>query len=282
MASYRYWLRRIFSFLMKLAFAYAVFSLVIFFYQSNLLYYPEAPTRQVTTTPKAAGLAYERVEFLTEDGVRLDGWFVPAKDARGVLLHFHGNAGNISHRLGSIQIFNRLRLSTFIFDYRGYGRSEGEVSEQGTYRDADAAWRYLTEVRGVPKEKIVLFGRSLGGAVAAYAASRHRPAALILESVFTSVPDVAARIYWYLPVRLLARFGYETKEFLRSVAAPVLIVHSRGDEIIPFRHGSELFEIANAPKRFLEIEGGHNGGFLRSGRTYIDGLDDFLKATLGR
>lgn len=257
---------------------YGVLLLALFSLQSCLVYYP---TRDKVATPESVGLEYESIGLSTDDGLTLDGWFVPAKEARGVILFFHGNAGNISHRLRSVEIFHRLRFSTFIFDYRGYGHSEGEPSEQGTYKDADAAWRYLTEERGVPPEKIVLFGRSLGGAIAANAATRHRAGALVLESAFTSIPDVAAEIYWFFPARWLARIDYDTMGALGSISSPTLFIHSPDDELIPYDHGRALYAAAKEPKRFLEIGGGHNRGFLRSGTVYTDGVDAFLTAYFG-
>jgi fermentation-respiration switch protein FrsA (DUF1100 family) len=238
------------------------------------------PSRDVVVTPAEAGLAYESVTITTEDGVTLDGWFVPVSQARGLLLFFHGNAGNISHRLDSLKIFNELGLATLIFDYRGYGRSGGEPSEEGTYRDAEAAWRFVTEGRHIPPRDVVLFGRSLGAAIAAHLATRHTPGALIIESAFTSVPDLAAELYPFLPARWLARFRYSTQADLVSVLSPLLIVHSRDDEIIPFAHGQRLFAVANEPKRLLELRGGHNDGFLVSRHTYVDGLHTFLRAHL--
>lgn len=282
MATTRAWLKTTRRILTPLAGIYGTLVLLLFLLQSCLIYYPNVPSRAIIATPKSVGLDYETVKISTVDGLSLDGWYVPAQDARGVLLFFHGNAGNISHRLESLKIFNRLRLSTLIFDYRGYGRSEGDPSEQGTYRDADAAWRYLTEVRHVARQRIVLFGRSLGGAIAAHAASRLQPAALILESAFTSVPDMAAQHYWMFPVRWLARYRYDTRQALGTVSCRVLIIHSPNDEIIPFRHGRDLFDTARKPKRFLEIRGGHNTGFLMSGQRYLNGLDEFLTAALGR
>lgn len=272
-----FWSSTIWHILVYAAIAYVTFASVIFLLQSRLIYYPNMPSRAVTATPDQAGLIYEGVEFGAEDGVRLDGWFLPAEMPRGVLLFFHGNAGNISHRLESLRIFRDLGLSTFIFDYRGYGRSEGKVSEQGTYRDAEAAWRYLTVERGIPEQSIVYFGRSLGASIAAHLAMTHVPKALILESAFTSAPDVAARTYPFLPVRWLARFQYNAREYLESVTAPVLIVHSPQDEIIRFEHGRALFASANEPKRFLEIRGGHNEGFLVSRKPYVDAIDAFLR-----
>jgi uncharacterized protein len=252
---------------------YGMLVLCLFFFQSKLLYFP---SRDIVATPARAGLPYEPVTFTTGDQVRLDGWFVPAEEPRAVLLFFHGNAGNISHRLDSLSIFHELGLSVLIFDYRGFGRSDGRMSEEGSDRDAEAALRYLKEERGVPLRKIVYFGRSLGGAVAAHLATKETPAALIIESTFTSVPDLAAQLYPFLPVRLLNRFAYDAKKALEAVSCPVLIVHSADDEIIPIKHGRELLAVANDPKQFLEIHGSHNEGFLFSKRDYMIGLDRFL------
>lgn len=268
----------VWSILLLVAGAYAALLVFLFFSQSRLLYLPNLPSREVIATPEEVGLAYEPVTIVTEDGVSLDGWFIPARQSRGVLLFFHGNAGNISHRFDSLKIFNELGLATLILDYRGYGRSQGRPSEEGTYHDANAAWRYLTEQRRIAGEDIVFFGRSLGAAIAAYLAAKHTPGALIIESAFTSIPDIAAEVYPFLPARWLARFHYNTKAHLRSVSCPVLVVHSRDDDIIPFAHGRRLFTAANEPKQFLEIRGGHNDGIFVSRQSYVDGLDAFLTA----
>lgn len=245
----------------------------IFVFQSQFVYYP---TRPVTTDPADISLEFENVTLETKDGVRLSGWFIPHSDARGVLLFCHGNAGNIGHRMESIEIFHRLGLDVFIFDYRGYGQSEGKPSETGTYQDAEAAWRHLTKKRQIEPGRIIIFGRSLGGAVAAWLAQHHTPAALILESSFTSLPDIAATLYPYLPVRLLLRFKYSTAEYLKKIDCPVLIVHSPDDDIMPFSHGQRLFATASEPKSFLEIGGTHNEGFLTSGSHYQESLNAFI------
>lgn len=252
---------------------YLAFAGFLFIFQSHHIYYPE---RVLSVTPHSIGLQFESVSFETTDGVLLSGWFVPSESARGVILFCHGNAGNISHRLDSIQIFHQLGLDVFIFDYRGYGQSEGKPTEQGTYKDAEAAWRYLIEERQVNPNEVIIFGRSLGGAVASWLAQSHTPGGLILESTFTSLPDIAAGLYPYLPVRLLLRFEYNTAEYLGGVDCPVLIVHSRDDEIMPFNHGQQLLESAKEPKKFLEITGTHNNGFITSGKRYEDGLNTFI------
>ena len=251
----------------------------LFLMQDRMVYFP---TRGIAATPADIGLTYEPVWLETTDGVKLSGWFVPVEEARGVVLFLHGNAGNISHRLDSIDTFHRLGLSVFIFDYRGYGQSEGKTSEQGTYLDGQAAWRYLVEQRQILPNEIILFGRSLGGAVAAWLAQKYSPGAIILESTFTSVPDVAAKHYPFLPVRLLARLKYNTLARLPEINCPVLIVHSPDDEIIPYSHGQQLFEAAQEPKEFLKLSGGHNEGVFISGKQYETGLDAFITRYAGQ
>ena len=255
--------------------AYIGFALVLYFFQSHLVFYPEAG-REIIAAPSHVGLPYKDVRLTTDDGLSLHGWFIPAAEARGTVLFLHGNAGNISHRIDTLQMFHRLGYSTLIFDYRGYGNSGGTPSEQGTYRDAEAAWRYLTEQRRIPSCRIVLFGESLGGAVASWLAARQKPAALVIASGFTSVPDLAQHFYPYLPVRWLAHLRYDTRENLRAVAVPVLIAHSPEDEIIPFEHGQALYAAANSPKRFLELGGGHNDGFIFMRESWVRELKDFL------
>ncbi|UCD93347.1 MAG: alpha/beta hydrolase [Candidatus Zixiibacteriota bacterium] len=252
---------------------YVALSVLMVIFQSHFVYFP---TPDIEATPAAAGLAYEDISFETSDGVRLSGWFVSAERPRGVILFCHGNGGNISHRIESIEIFQRLGMSVLIFDYRGYGRSDGKPSEGGTYRDAEAAWRYVTEVRNSSPSTIVIFGRSLGGAVAARLARKHKPGALIIESAFTSIEDLGAEMYPYLPIRLLSRFHYSTIEYLACVRCPILVVHSHDDEFVPHRHGQRLFKAANEPKQFLEINGGHNDGFSVSREYYQGEIDKFL------
>jgi fermentation-respiration switch protein FrsA (DUF1100 family) len=256
---------------------YGAFCLYLYMMQGRMIFYP---VRKLTSAPTDIGLHYESVSLTTSDGIKLHGWFVPAAAEKGALLFFHGNAGNISHRLDSLKIFHDLGLSTLIIDYRGYGESDGSISEKGTYVDADAAWDYLARVKDFKEREIIVFGRSLGGAVAAHVASLKRPGGLILESAFTSVPDMGARMYPYLPVRFLSRFKYDARKALQSVTCPVLIIHSPQDDIIPFENGLQLYKSARQPKRFLEIRGDHNEGFYVSGKMYIHGINDFITSAL--
>ena len=250
-----------------------LFSALLYYRQERMLFFPE---REIRQTPRDIGLAYEEVSFTAQDGVVITGWYIPADDEKGVLLFCHGNAGNVSDRLDSIKIFHELGQSVLIFDYRGYGRSGGSISEQGTYRDAEAAWDYLVRTRHKSSSDIIVFGRSLGGAVAAETALRKGPACLILESTFESVPAIAGEYYPWLPVRYIAKYHYATVDKVGFITSPKLIIHSREDEIIPFEHGRKIYEKAAPPKDFLEIRGSHNEGFLLSGYTYREGLGRFL------
>lgn len=242
--------------------------------QERLLYFP---VKQIVADPGMIGLDFEAVQLTTVDDVRLAGWFVPAPNSDLVLLFFHGNGGNISHRLDSIEQFHRLGLNVLIIDYRGYGQSEGRTTEAGTYLDAEAAWRYLTQERGFSAEQIIIFGRSLGGAVAAALAEKHPPRLLILESTFTSVPEMAARQFRFVPARQLARIQYNTAARLPNIHVPLLIIHSPDDEVIPFDQGQALFRVANQPKQFLQITGGHNDGFLISAAQYEPTVAAFIE-----
>ncbi len=265
-----------------------VTALILFFLLASVyLYYRQdsmlfSPDREIRQTPNNIGLEYEEVSLTTKDSVGINGWFIPAENEKGVVLFCHGNAGNVSDRLDSIKIFHDLGQSVLIFDYRGYGKSGGTISEKGTYLDAEAAWDYLTEVRHKSSKNIVIFGRSLGGAIAAETALRKGPACLILESTFMSVPAIARKYYPWLPVGLIAKYRYATLDKIGLIRGPKLIVHSKEDEIIPFEHGLKIYEKAVFPKEFMEIKGGHNEGFMLSGDSYRKGLESFLDHCMKR
>jgi fermentation-respiration switch protein FrsA (DUF1100 family) len=268
-----------------LAFAVSVyFALVLMFYllQGRMVYLSDLPERALSASPGDIGLDYEDVSLTTADNEVLHGWYIPATDPIGVVLFFHGNAGNISHRLDSIEIFRELDLDVLIIDYRGYGQSSGRPGEQGTYLDAQAAWDYLVDKRGIAPGKIVIFGRSLGGAVASWLAAHTTPGAVILESCFTSGLDMAARLYPFLPVRLITRLKYPVKEYVKHISSPLLIIHSQQDEIIPFDMGQSIFAAAPEPKEMLVLSGDHNSGFLLNRDRYMATIEKFLDRQLAQ
>ena len=251
--------------------------LLLFVFQEKMVFFPG---KRLGDTPEAAGLQYEDVYLVTDDDIKIHGWYVPHPDAQATLLFFHGNAGNLSHRLESISIFHDIGLAVFIIDYRGYGRSEGRPTERGTYRDAMAAWNYLVGERRLRPDEIIVFGRSLGGAVAAALAAKVTPAAVILESTFTSIKDLGKHYYPYLPVSWIARIHYPVDEYITSFKCPVLVIHSDRDEVVPARLGQRLFDSAPEPKMFLPVSGDHNNGFLLSRDVYVKGIQRFLQTYL--
>lgn len=267
--------------LIPLGIAYGAVLLIVFIFQSHLVFFP-GTGREAVLTPQSYGLRFESVQIRTADDETLDAWWVPAEGARGVVLFFHGNAGNISHRLDYLQMFHRLRYTTLIVDYRGYGKSTGTPSEAGTYRDAEAAWEYLRHARMARPQDIVIAGESLGAAVATWLAAEvsltegNGPRAVLLFSTFTSVNDLGAQVYWFLPVRLLSRIGYDNLANLKRIRVPVFIAHSRDDDIVPYAHGKRLYETANEPRTFLEMRGGHNDGFIFVRPEWVAELGAFL------
>lgn len=244
--------------------AYAGLCAFMWSKQDELLFIPD---REMISTPDKVGLVYEDVTLTANDGVKLSAWFVPHESAQATVLHCHGNGGNISYMGNALSEFHDRGFAALTFDYRGYGKSEGSVgngdlSEDAVYRDADAAWSWLTKEKGVDPATIVLWGQSMGGGVCSWLAEEHGAKALVLESTFTSMPDIGAAIYWWLPVRLLSTFRFDTHARLPALAMPVLIAHSPDDDIIPYEHAKTNFAALRSGRTlFLELQGGHNGGF---------------------
>ena len=250
---------------------------------------PFYPVKAIEATPAAIGLGYEDVRIRTEDGETLAGWWLPAPAAAAApgatppaagrtLLFLHGNAGNISHRLDSLDIFHRLGFAVLIVDYRGYGQSTGQPSVKGTLTDAEAAWNWLLTEKQIRPESMVIFGRSLGGAVAAGLAGKVGPSALIVESSFARLYDVAKGLYPYLPVSLLLPEDYDSIASLSNGAFPLLVVHSADDELVPCALGEGIFAAYSGPKQFVRISGSHNEGFMTDNRRYRAGLEQFLRS----
>lgn len=257
---------------------YLFFVLFMFLTQRSAVF---QPVDEHVTTPAAHGMEY-RDEYLTNRlGTRIHAWHLPYLEARRTVLFCHGNAGNVSHRMETLKLFRELGLSVLIFDYSGYGKSRGKPSEKATEADARAAWDYLMR-SGLAPDDVVLFGRSIGGGVAvSLAAELARegvsPAGLVLESTFTSMVDVGKAHYPWLPVGLLSRFRYDSASKVAGLDVPALVIHSRDDEIVPWKLGRGLLEALPGEPSFLEIHGSHNAGYLDSREAYLRGLARFLR-----
>jgi hypothetical protein len=265
------------------AICYLVILLVLRLSESRMLYVPGG-SRTLLAPPAELGLDLRRVTVTTSDGVRLVSWAMPVTEGSGYwLLICHGNGGNISEA-GRPYHYAGLRaqgLSLFAFDYRGYGESEGAPSEDGLYRDADAAYRYLRDTLGVPPGRIVVFGHSLGSAVAVELATRMPAAGLILDGALTSVVDRAQELFPYAPVRWIAASRYPSIERVGQLTLPKLFLHARADEVIPIAHGRRLYQAAASPKRFVELEGTHGDAFDADSAAYFGAIGKFV-SELGR
>lgn len=249
-----------------------LFALYVRYLEKMSVFVPE---KNIFSVPKEIGLNFEDVYFDTSDGVKLNGWFVGAKDAKSTLLFFHGNAGNIGDRLGKIALFHKLGLNVFIFDYRGYGKSEGSPTEEGIYKDGLAAFDYLVTRNDVYKNRIIGYGASLGSAVAVDLATKRPLAALILDGTFSSATDMAKWIYPFIP-SFLIQTKLDSVSKIKNIAIPQLFIHSMDDEVVPIQLGQRLYEEANEPKEFLEICGNHNDGHLNDLDKFSNGIAQFL------
>jgi uncharacterized protein len=248
--------------------------LLLAWYEPRLIYFP---ARELERTPASLGLPFEDIALRTVDGERVHGWFLPAPAPAPVtLLLLHGNAGNISHRFEKLAVLRGLGADVLIIDYRGYGRSSGRPTETGTYRDADAAYKYLVQTRGIDPRRVVLYGESLGAAVAVDLAARKPVGGLVMESAFSSAVDVGQEMFSFLPARLLVRNRYQSAKKIGAVQAPVLILHSRDDEYFGWHHPQRLYDAAREPKRLVALRGGHNDAFLVSSQVYATALAELL------
>jgi uncharacterized protein len=247
----------------------------------TFIFFPES---RLAATPADFGLPYEEVSFLAEDGTALHGWFVPGEEGAPAILFFHGNAGNISHRIHNLRLFReRLGVSVFIFDYRGYGRSEGKPSEEGTYADARGALAWLQE-KGWEPERIIYFGRSLGAGVATQLALEAPPAGLVLETPFPSIAAMGRKHYplLYAVLGRSVRSRYDTLEKIGEISAPLLVIQGSADSIVPPEMARQIFEAAGEPKRFHLIPGaGHNDTLDHGVEDYWGVWQDFVTDVLG-
>ena len=250
----------------------AIFFLAIRYIERQSIFFP---MKGLAATPREVNLPYKDVYFETSDKKRLNGWFVPCENAKYTILFCHGNAGNIGHRLEKILIFHNMGLNTFIFDYRGYGKSEGRPHEAGLYKDAFGAYDYLTEKHKISGNTIILYGESIGGGVAIELASKKKVKALITEDTFSSIKEMSRMAYPFIP-HFVFSSRFDSLSKIKHIDSPKLIIHSRDDEIVPFSMGEKLYSAAKPPKKFLEIKGSHNTAFFDSEKEYTEGIKSFI------
>jgi fermentation-respiration switch protein FrsA (DUF1100 family) len=254
---------------------YLLLAGTLYFMQHRMVFYP---TKEIFATPLNFEIPFEDIYLETADGVKINSWFIPADNAEYTVLFCHGNGGCLAHRVETIDLYHNLGVNFFILDYRGYGLSSGKPSENGLYLDTEAAWQFLVNAKRIPPDRIVLIGRSLGGAAAARLAAKKQPHRLICESSFVSIPATGSDRYPYFPVKLLCRYSFPTGDFLKQVKCPVLIIQSRDDQVVRFSHGRRLFALANEPKTFLELTGAHDECYFDCRDQYTAAVKRFICA----
>ncbi len=260
--------------LLHLVVIYIAFCVVLFFIQKRMIFFPG---RELTITPAELGKQYRDIWFISSDGTRINGWLMEPAEVKGNIVVCHGNAGNVSNRADTFRIFEELGYRTLIFDYRGYGLSEGKPDEDGLYDDGTAAVEFFCKEFDLEPGDLIYFGRSLGSAVALEIALRRPPAALVIESAFTSTTDMGGMFRYLAPLSLIVTQKFDNKGKISRLAVPLLVIHSSKDDVVPFSQGRSLFEAATCTKEFLEIRGDHNFGFVDSEELYTDGLGSFLE-----
>lgn len=250
-------------------------------HESDLLFFPE---KHLDTSPDQFGIVYGKVQIPSTDGVRLVGWLIPSADTSTLwVLYLHGNAGNIAKR-GYVEHYSQLHklgLNILAVDYRGYGESSGNPTEQGLYDDARAGYEYLRSMQHVPAVRIIVYGYSLGSAVAVDLVSKVPAAGLIVEGSFISIADVGQHHYPYIPVNLMARSRFAADQSMRAITVPKLFIHARDDRTIPIEFGRKLFELAPEPKTFLEVRGGHESAHNVDAKLFYGGIQMFLVQVQG-
>jgi fermentation-respiration switch protein FrsA (DUF1100 family) len=245
---------------------------ILYVMQEKFIFFP---TSEYAHFPTPKELQWEEVRISTQDNEMLEGFWLN-NQAEKTVLFFHGNAGNISHRLGQLFFFQKLKVNALMIDYRGYGKSTGTIqSENDLYLDGQAGLKFLEE-KGISNEKIFLWGESLGTGIALELAQKKNFSGVILEAPFLSFEKIAQKLYWFFPVKYLLRYEFMNEEKIKHISSPILFFHSPEDEVIPFSHGQELFTIASEPKKFISVKGTHGSYLFHSTKLYLSVMKEFF------
>ena len=252
---------------------FTAFGIYLYFNQGRMVF---IPMKELVVTPEQLNMASEDVYIEVAPGEKINAWYFPGNPGRKTILFCHGNAGNISHRLETVEFLKTLEVNVLLFDYRGYGRSDGRPTEENVYTDARAAFDWLIREKKVVPQNVILFGRSLGGAVAIDLASKVTCGGVVVESSFTSADELGRKMFPYFPVKFLLRFKFDSLAKIAKLSCPVLVTHSPDDDLIPVEMGRQLYEAAREPKFFIELNGLHNDRDYLENQAYLEGLRDFI------
>lgn len=266
-----------FYLLLFVAAAFLWLFLYVKYLEKKTVFFPE---KDILLSPEEAGLSYENVFIKTVDGIGLNGWYIPYEKAKYTILFFHGNAGNISYRLDKMMVVRSLGFNIFMVDYRGFGLSQGQPTEKGLYLDAEAAYSYLRQKRNLRPENIIVYGSSLGSAVAVDLAIKEDVKALILEGIFSCAKDVAARRYPYLPAFAFS-YRFDTLQKIKQIKVPKLFLHSVTDEVLDIQMAIKVFKAASEPKKFIKLHGEHATCYNESKDEFLKAIGSFIKRIEG-
>jgi uncharacterized protein len=268
-------MRTLITTILTLVILYLGILLCFYFFQGRLVFHPR---KEIISTPADLGLDFEKIKCVIPGKPAITGWYLNQENTQKTLLYCHGNAGNLSTHLDHIAAIYKTGVNVFIFDYQGFGETPGKPTEANTYKDALTAYEYLTQVKKITPKNIILYGHSLGGAIASKIATKVETKGLILEGTFTDINELGAELYPYLPVKKLSKVNYNSIKNIKSITVPILIIHSIDDEVIPYKYGQELFKAAPEPKSFLEVEGRHDETYIVSRYKYRDGISAFINS----
>jgi pimeloyl-ACP methyl ester carboxylesterase len=262
------------SILISIIAGYVLLLGVMYVFQQKLIFLPSS---ELFVTPEEAGLHAEDTWIETDDGERLHSWFFPNEESEYVVVLSHGNAGNISNRIDIGKFLQETGFAVLIYDYRGYGQSSGKPSEEGLYNDIEAVVNYLKTEKEYSEQLMIMYGRSMGGAVASYSAAKFNAGGLVLDSAFKNLRAMVSDLYPFVPA-FLASYEFPTEQYIQHLSGiPVMIMHSPNDSIVDFSHGEFLFEIAKEPKTFVKLRGGHNDNFHASVDIHSKHWQEFLQ-----
>ncbi|MDD5644328.1 MAG: alpha/beta hydrolase [bacterium] len=234
------------------------------------------PDKRISAAPSDFGLKYEDLTFYSQDDKKLNGWFIPADRSAATVIYCHGNAGNISHRIDIAKLLNSMGFNVFLFDYRGYGRSKGIPGEKGLYLDAEAAYDYLIMRNDANKDKIILYGESLGGSAAYNLALKRDVSAVITFGAFASIADMADIAFPKIPLKYFITMKFDNISKAKAVKCPKLIMHSTDDTTVPFEQAERLFESASEPKEFFKTSGGHTNEAILNNPLSAEKIKQFI------
>lgn len=257
---------------------YAFTIIYLMMNEESMIFFPSS---SIVVTPADSGWQYREIEFSAENSITINGWKIEGKsiaDSLPVILYLHGNGGNISYNMAVLSVLRQLAKEVYAFDYRGYGKSTGNITAEGYTKDCRDMMNYLLREENISPSDLIIHGHSIGAYGAALLAAEYEIKGLVMEGAFTSVPDIAAEIYRILPVKAVMSVEFNNLAIIKDLQLPILFIHAEHDHIIPVHHGETLYVAANEPKEILILgEGGHSDGLILNRQLVVSKYANFFR-----